>query len=404
MNRLANLSLSLVTLGCLASTGLAQAPSRTLILLQENSGKSALTDWMPPAIRSVAQAVVDQVVEFSESAKFALLAQGSYQRFINLSDTDCSRANLLSHLIAESHAGRMVDLAVLGHGRDEELILRVGPNLTGATYRNGVYDAGSIRRMLVEARQQYGASFQFSLRTVYMCNCRGGTLNDDWLAIGAKVAIGSVHDNYMPEPMISDFWSLFVKEDSRVEHAAAEAYQRAARVWQFVPDWSTVNPNTDYSRITGSQPIVSGNRNLIFRDECQMAIGETRSFTIRANQVHNLPNVFLTSGQQYQYTTSGTWRNGNTLLSPAATNANGYTPGLTDFARRHSSNMMCLVGERCARFGNGLSFLQGSQFRIGASNTLTAAGHGFLVLYANDMITGYGDNIGSITLTIRRLQ
>lgn len=109
MNRLLNLSLSLVTLGCLASTGLAQAPSRTLILLQENSGKSSLTNWMPPAIRSVAETIVDQFVELGESARFALLAQGSYQRFINLSDTDCSRANLLSHLIAESRAGRVVD-------------------------------------------------------------------------------------------------------------------------------------------------------------------------------------------------------------------------------------------------------------------------------------------------------
>jgi hypothetical protein len=64
--------------------------------------------------------------------------------------------------------------------------------------------------------------------------------------------------------------------------------------------------------------------------------------------------------------------------------------------------MMTLVGERFTH-RNALSFIGGSGFRIGTSRTITASGHGFLNLYANDNILAYGDNAGSIAVTVRRI-
>ena len=38
-----------------------------------------------------------------------------------------------------------------------------------------------------------------NLRMVYMCNCYGSTVNDDWLAAGAKASVGSHMNDMMPE-------------------------------------------------------------------------------------------------------------------------------------------------------------------------------------------------------------
>lgn len=412
MNSLTNL-VAVLSLGLATTAGTLTAQNRTLILLQENSGRSSLTDWMPASIRSLAEAIVDRFVESGESAKFAALAQGSYQRFVDLSDSRCTRANLLAQLISQSRDGYSVDLCVLGHGTIEELILNNGPNLTGqrivptidrSTGRVvNLVVPGTIRSMLTEARSQFGSTFQFRLRTVYMCNCEGSSLNDDWLAIGARVAVGSRRNNYMPEPMLSDFWQKFVKGDKHVAEAAATSWTTSAPIWSLLPGYTTVDPATGLNKVQASEPVVAGDPNLIFRDECLLAVGQSRTFTVQANQVHRLPSVYLVAGQTYRFTTSGTWRNGTSWFAPPATNANGYTPGVTDFARRHSSNMMCLVGERHSRFNDVLSFVSGSQLRIGASNTVSVGIRGFLCLYANDVLTGYFDNVGSITVTIQRI-
>jgi hypothetical protein len=387
---------SLTTAAVVLAAGTAEAANRTLILLQENSGRSSLTDFLPDYIQAQADAIVDTFVETSESANFQSLASGSYQRFINLSDTNCTRARLLSTLITQSVDGYTVDLAVLGHGSSERLVLNSG-SLTGGL-------TGNLRSMLTEARAQRGAAFNFKLRAVHMCNCFGSTLNDDWLAIGAQVSVGSRRNNYMPEPMLSYFWNGFVKSDKRVSQASSDSYSSSVPLWSVVPGYNTIDPLSGMTKIQESLPIVAGNGNLIFKDEMQLRLNESRTFTVQANRTHTFPGIYLCAGQTYTYSATGTWRNGNTIFAPAATNANGYVPGILDAARRHSSNMMCLVGERFNKSGDPLSFVGGSGFRIGASNTLAASGHGFLNLYANDMLTAYGDNIGSVTVTIRRVQ
>jgi hypothetical protein len=71
-----------------------------------------------------------------------------------------------------------VDLIVLGHGSAETLQLH-GEDLTDQEIRGLRTDA-----------QARGVQ-TLTLRTVYMCNCFGSTVNDAWVAIGAK-AVGRV--------------------------------------------------------------------------------------------------------------------------------------------------------------------------------------------------------------------
>ena len=268
---------------------------------------------------------------------------------------------------------------------------------------------GTIRSLLTEARAREGAAFNFKLRLVHMCNCFGGTTNDDWLAIGAKTAVGSPTMDWMPEPLITFFWDDFVKNDKRVAQAASDALAATRVLWQAVPGYNT--PQTSGPGVIGmtklaeTRQLVSGNGNLIFKDTFQLALNQSRTVTVHANQTHNFPQVYLVAGQRYTFTSgsSDTWQNG---IAPFATtvNANGHTPGPLDALRRHPANMMRLVGERFTRpsAANPLNFIGGSGFSIGRTLTHTAAGHGFLNLYANDNIAAYGDNSGSISVTIKR--
>jgi len=148
---------------------------------------------------------------------------------------------------------------------------------------------------------------------------------------------------------------------------------------------------------------VTGNGNLILNDQFQLALNEQRTITVRANPTHNFP-IYLVAGQRYTFSAGATdlWSNGIARFITSA-NANGFAPGPLDGGRRlASANMMNLVGERFIH-RNALNFIGGSGFGIGTSRTLTASGHGFLNLYANDNILAYGDNSGSIAVTIRRI-
>jgi hypothetical protein len=61
---------------------------------------------------------------------------------------------------------------------------------------------------------------------------------------------------------------------------------------------------------------------------------------------------------------------------------------------------------KAGRVGRGKeqAFIGGSGFSIGRTLTHTASGHGFLNLYANDVMGAYADNSGSIAVTIKRIE
>lgn len=388
-------------LGFSATSGVAA--NRTLVLLQENSGRSYLNDLLDGPAEVAAQAIVDGAVEQGEASKFAALAQGHYQRFVNLSDANCTRANLLSTLIAESVAGYTVDLAILGHGNTNLLALHDGELLLGGPpFRlQSVVPGrvGFVRTLLSDARARQGAGFKFSLRLVHMCNCVAGSLNDDWLAIGARVSVGSRNNDYMPEPMNTFFWNDFLNQDKRVSQAASDSYAASVPLWQTVPGYNIPDSASRLTKIQESRQVVAGDGNLIFKDECLLAPGESRTFSVFAKRTHTFPGIYLVAGQRYKITAHGNWKAG--AQSPVAT-PNGYVPGFFDAARRYPYNVMCLVGERFRHDNDPLAFVNGSGFRIGSSRTLTA-GHGFLNLFANDAIFAYGDNTGVVTVTVKRL-
>ena len=114
----------------------------------------------------------------------------------------------------------------------------------------------------------------------------------------------------------------------------------------------------------------------------------------------------MTQGESYEITASNTdtWKNctGCLLGLEKTSNASGYARGVTDFPRQGSYNMMALVGELFSN--NEITAYKNIHFRIGTSRTYTATSDGYLNCFANDILTGYGDNSGSISVTVKRTQ
>lgn len=216
-------------------------PNKSLIVLQENSGRVELPPGISDELKDIIYAVIDRIAEPFEDIKTTLQGAGRYDTIHLLTDNLCSRTELLSALITETQNDRTIDLIVLGHGSNEKLYMKQRPHLTGRPF-------GNIRGLLTDA-QRSGVN-QLNLRMVYMCNCYGSTLNDDWIAIGAKASVGSKMNDYMPEPMITFFIHNWLS-GQKVKDAANNAYQAS------IPFYTAVYPPTTtitYKKVTVKYP------------------------------------------------------------------------------------------------------------------------------------------------------
>lgn len=214
---------------------------KVLIVLQENSGEVTLPLSVPSSLKPLITSVVDSLAETFEDIKTTLQASGKYYRVELLTDAACTRDRLLDELVKHTKNQRTIDLIVLGHGSTDRLILHDNEPLTGG--RNG-----NIRSLLSDARRQ--RCYSLNLRMVYMCNCYGSTLNDDWRAIGADVSIGSHQNDWMPEPMTTFFIHNWLS-GQKAKNAAKNAYNAT------IPFYTPIYPPTTkitYKTITIKYP------------------------------------------------------------------------------------------------------------------------------------------------------
>jgi hypothetical protein len=235
-----------------------------LIVLQENTGKlDVLPENTPKAFRSLFSTAVDRIAETFEDIKSDLQGSTRYRKVIFLTDINCTKAKLLTNLIQETDNGNEIDLFCFGHGTTEQLVLH-NEILTGGA-------SGTIRKLLTDARAQKGSTYNFNLRLVYMCECIGSTVNDDWRAIGARVSVGSKCLNFMAEPMITLFIHKYLLENKTVTTAAAESFNEAKAAWQTA---NAAIPQLGYStppagcgsddKYESSRPLVAGDGTIKF--------------------------------------------------------------------------------------------------------------------------------------------
>lgn len=203
---------------------LGKQTNKALIVLQENSGQIPLDVSVSPMVRQQATTLIDRLTETIEDAKTKLQASGKYDVVHLLTDNDCTRERLLEALVSETKKGRIIDLIVIGHGTKKMLLLKSQPHLTGGSN-------GNIRKLLQEAKSK--GLKKINLRMVYMVNCYGSYFNDDWLAIGARVSIGSQERDMMPEPMMTFFIDNWVKGQKAMD-AAKNAYEATIPYYKLI--------------------------------------------------------------------------------------------------------------------------------------------------------------------------
>jgi hypothetical protein len=270
------------------STGWAQG-KKALIILQENTGTLSSLEQinLPANVKTAIKATIDALAENFEDMKASLQASGRYDRVHLLTDVKCTRADLLNRLVQERKDGNVVDMVVLGHGLSNFLQLHGSERLTGGS-------GGNIRSLLADARSR-GAADLNNLRMVYMCNCFGSTVNDDWRAIGARASVGAADTNFMPEPTTTFFMNDWLSGKT-VGQTAQGAFDGAKMFFLaifppvVVPKYKTVTEQywcgdfpmpwtktctrtrrvfdgytvQDNPRVQRSRLIVSGNANITF--------------------------------------------------------------------------------------------------------------------------------------------
>jgi GH24 family phage-related lysozyme (muramidase) len=200
----------------------------------------------------------DNLLETAELSinRYAAAKPGSYGEVAVLRDSTATYQDLKGKLIALSGAGKIVDLIILTHGSDDFI------SVTGGV------DSAKIRAMKAE----YGKPL--SIRSVYMMNCVGSSLNKAWLDAGAKISSGAMKNNYLPEPTTFFFWKSW-KEGQAFETAATSAYRKTINLMNDVvrgyissipiPGTSMLAKLVDFANfdfVKDSAPVVQGQHGL----------------------------------------------------------------------------------------------------------------------------------------------
>jgi len=134
-----------------------------------------------------------------------------YADVVVLRNSTASYSDLKSRLISLSRDGKIVDVFILTHG-SKNYISVIG----------GITD-DKIRQM----KSQYGKPL--SIRSVYMMNCVGASLNGAWLDAGARVSSGSRGNNYLPEPAMFFFWQNW-KAGQNFESSVTAAFASTVKL------------------------------------------------------------------------------------------------------------------------------------------------------------------------------
>lgn len=209
-------------------------------------------------LRAKIKEFTDDLLESAELAlnRYNAAQPGTYGVVTVLRNSTATHDELRDTLFKHTREGRFVDLMVLTHGSERSIAIE-----------GGVSD-DAIRRW----RSQLGRPL--AIRSVYMMNCNGSTLNQAWLDAGAKVASGSIDTNYLPEPANTFFWRAWSGGQS-FEAAVTSAYRKTVNLMNDavrgfvaslpIPGSGLLTSQIDFEKfdfVRSSAPMVQGQRSL----------------------------------------------------------------------------------------------------------------------------------------------
>jgi len=170
-------------------------------------GRDSLVNYIDEKIRDV----TDNLLESAELVinRYSAAAPDPYGSVHVLRNGSALYNSLKTKLIELTEANKIIDLMVLTHGTDDYIALEGSDYITGDKIR--------------QIRTVHNGGKPIRLRSVYMMNCVGSTLNQAWLDIGAKTSAGAVRNNYIPEPTTYYFFRNW-KAGQSFDDAVLNAY------------------------------------------------------------------------------------------------------------------------------------------------------------------------------------
>lgn len=207
------------------------ASQRTLVILIENGGvdlgipglvgklfsavpgggsipdgyKKKLVDYLHEKIAGF----TDNLIESAELTlnRYTDAKPNFFSSVVVLRNGTASYDELKQQLFSLSRDGRIIDLLILTHGGEDSI------SVTG----------GVSGQRIRDMRAEFGKPL--AIRSVYMMNCVGASLNQAWLDAGAKASSGAIRNNYLPEPTTYFFWQAW-KAGQAFDAAVTSAYQK----------------------------------------------------------------------------------------------------------------------------------------------------------------------------------
>jgi hypothetical protein len=219
---------------------------------------SSVEEGLVEVLRVRLRAFTDNVLETAELTlnRYQAAKPDSYSDVVVLRDGTATYAELKRTLIDQTSAGKLIDLMILTRGREN--LISVSDGISG--------------EMIRSIRSEVGRPL--TIRSVYMMNCVGSTLNQAWLDIGAKASAGTLGKNYLPEPTTHFFWVNW-KAGKAFETAVTSAYRQTIGVMNEtvrgfliaspIPGASALAPLVDFSDfdfVRASAPVVQGQRTI----------------------------------------------------------------------------------------------------------------------------------------------
>jgi hypothetical protein len=210
--------------------GEMSAANTALVVFIENTGALPF-QWdskVGKLVQEGLEKVVDYVAEeFSKWLnKFAEAKGKKYKEVIILEDAKATYGGLKSTLHDLANREFVIDVFTLAHGNSSSF----------SGYGGASIGASDIKGL----RDTFGKPLP--IRAVYMMNCKGAGLNDEWIYAGARTVAGSVGNNYIPEPMMSKFWANWLRGENfntAVNNAYADSCKlikdTIAKAEQFIP-------------------------------------------------------------------------------------------------------------------------------------------------------------------------
>ncbi len=198
--------------------------------------------------------ISDLVIEEFTKAKILQKTQGKYQHVEVMEDSNFQADKVLAK-IKQLAPNYQLDIHVLSHGSVD---IVVGHDTGGKEYL-------TRENFFIPVQQgRLNGQIPLHVRSVYQCNCLGGTLKREWQGIGAQAVNGTEGElpsnaklNYMPQQYLH-FLTYWCDQNKTFKQATDQSFDDARNYSEGVYSVLSEKPGM----VNDSKLTISGNGNL----------------------------------------------------------------------------------------------------------------------------------------------